>query len=100
MLPAALEISLLACPGFDALPRSMRLDVCSTGPGYQSGFRFPLNSGEDAGVRFRTDGKLVFLVEVEPLYTMLLHSRALDTRVASARRRTKPLREGVVGLQL
>jgi hypothetical protein len=67
----------------------MRFERRFTGLGKMTGSASHFNDWENAGARLPTDGKLVSLVEVEQ-----------DTRVASARRRTKPLREGVVGLQL
>ena len=61
----------------------MRFDERTNSSGY------PLDNGFTSGVRLRTSDNLDFSVEVE-----------IDTRIASARRRTKPLREGLVGLQL
>ena len=55
----------------------MGLDVCATG------LEFPLEENGTGIVRLRTGGILNFSV-----------GREMGTRVASARRRTKPLREG------
>ena len=86
--PAELETSSLACCRFfDALQRSREFDVRTTEAG--SRLLTPEWAAITADVRLRTDTRLDFRVREET-----------GTLIASARRRTKPLPVGGVGLQL